>query len=84
MKRYRVLSFDFDARVRMLALPIRDEWEERVKEQHLQNKQGVENGLVLSYGADGRDVKLQNFIDLADKPFSILAFHNRFFQQIRA
>src|SRR3972149_6553409 len=48
MKRYRVLNFDFDTRVRTLV-----------------------------------DPKKENFIAIDSKPFSILAFHNRFFEQIR-
>jgi hypothetical protein len=28
MKRYRVVSFDFDSRARLLSDPISDEWEE--------------------------------------------------------
>jgi hypothetical protein len=83
MKRYRVLSFDFDARVHLLTQIIQDAWEEAVKALHRQNKQQVENDLVLSYGLYDRQAKLQNFIDLADKPMSVVAFHNRFFEQIR-
>src|SRR5262249_49712736 len=83
MKRYRVLSFDFDARVHTLTLAILDEWEERVRDLHRQNKQNIENSLVSAYGLHDRETKLQNFIDLADKPMSVLAFHNRFFEQIR-
>jgi hypothetical protein len=83
MKRYRILSFDFDASVYLLTLEIRDEWEEDIKNQHRQNKESVEQSLVESYGAQAQEAKRQNFIDLGDKPFSILAFHNRFFAQVR-
>lgn len=83
MKRYRVLSFDFDARVRTLAEEIRDEWEESVKELHRRNRQSVEESLIHSYGAQSYHAKRQNFIDLDAKPFSVVAFHNRFFEQVR-
>jgi len=83
MKRYRVLSFDFDSRVHSLTLEIRDDWEDEVKKQHLQSKDDIEKGLVISYGPEAHEAKRQNFIDLGDKPLSILAFHNRFFDQIR-
>ncbi len=83
MKRYRVLSFDFDTRVRILTQEIRDEWEDEVKKLHRQNKDAIEKKLVSSYGAEAQQAKRQNFIELGDKPPSILAFHNRFFEQIR-
>jgi hypothetical protein len=37
----------------------------------------------LQFGAYAADRKRQNFIDLGPKPFSILAFHNRFLEQVR-
>ena len=83
MKRYRILSFDFDTRARTMTQEIREEWEENVKKQHRQSKESVEQGLIISYGAEARRAKRYNFIDLGDKPLSILAFHNRFYEQIR-
>jgi hypothetical protein len=35
------------------------------------------------FGVVYAEAKIQNFIDLGDAPFSILAFHNRFLRQIR-
>jgi hypothetical protein len=83
MKRYRVLSFDFDSRVHSLTQEIREDWEDKIKKQHLQNKEAVEKELINFYGLVAYKEKRQNFIDLGDKPLSILAFHNRFFEQIR-
>jgi hypothetical protein len=83
MKRYRVLSFDLDSRVHLLTMPIRDEWEEKSKKQHRDNREGVEKSLIESYGAHAYKAKRQNFVDLGSKPPSILAFHNRFYEQIR-
>lgn len=83
MKRYRVLTFDFDTRVHLLTQQIHDEWEHDIKKQHLENKATIENSLIKSYGEDAQDAKKGNFVDLGDKPLSILAFHNRFFDQIR-
>jgi hypothetical protein len=84
MKRYRVLSFDFDSRVHSLTMAIRDEWEENVKTQHRQNRESVEKSLIDSYGAQACEAKRQNFIDLESKPLSVLAFHNRFYEQVRS
>jgi hypothetical protein len=83
MKRYRVLSFDFDTRVHILTQEIHDEWEDEIKKLHRQNKDAVEKSFVSSYGAEAQEAKRRNFIELGDKPLSILAFHNRFFEQIR-
>lgn len=83
MKRYRVFFLDFDLRVNTLTLEIKDEWEEKVKELHKENQKIVEEGLVEDFGNHEFDIKRQNFVDLGDKPFSVLAFHNRFFQQVR-
>ena len=83
MKRYRVLSFDFDTRVRSLSDEIRDEWEESVKEQHRQNRRATQEALIHTFGAQDYHAKRQNFIDLDVKPLSVLAFHNRFFELVR-
>src|SRR6266542_1073426 len=83
MKRFRVLQFDFDTRVRTLTDNIPDHWEERVKEQHRRNREQTVQELSVQFGAYGADAKRQNFIDLGPKPFSILAFHNRFLEQVR-
>jgi hypothetical protein len=84
MKRYRVLPFlDFDTRSRALTLEIRDEWEKKVKELHYENRKRVAEHLIYEFGELDQEVKLKNFIALDVKPPSILAFHNRFFNQIR-
>ncbi len=75
---------DFDARVNSLKDPIPDEWEESVKEQHRNNKRQTQEALIHGFGAAGYHAKRQNFIDLDAKPFSIVAFHNRFFEQVRS
>lgn len=83
MKRYRVVSFDFDTRVRTLD-PIPEEWDDQVKALHRQNRERTIAGLSLEYGALRFAEKLQNFIDIGAKPFSVLAFHNRFYAQARS
>lgn len=83
MKRYRVINVDFDSRATLLAMEIRDEWEEKVKESHRVSKQQLLNGIRDQYGVLGFDAKVQNFIEIGSKPWSILAFHNRFAGQVR-
>lgn len=83
MKRYRILGFDFDTRVRSLD-PIPEEWEEQVKVLHRENRTRTIQGLQDEHGVRNFDEKLKNFIDLGAKPFSVIAFHNRFYAQARA
>jgi len=83
MKRFRIFGFDFDTRVHSLTLEVQNHWEERVKELHRRNRDQTERGLVCEFGEASAEQKRQNFIDLGPKPLSILAFHNRFFNQIR-
>ena len=83
MKRYRVLSMDFDSSVYSLTLEIRDEWEDHIKLQYRHNKEAVEKNLIDSYGPIAQEKKRINFIDSGAIPPSILAFHNRFFRQLR-
>jgi hypothetical protein len=73
----------FDTRVRTLTDEIQEHWEERVKEQHRRNREQTVQELVLQFGEYAAEQKRQNFIDLGSKPFSILAFHNRFLEQVR-
>ena len=84
MKRHRVLPFfDFDTRVRTLTDPIKDEWKEEIKKQHYENRKHVTDRLIAEFGVLNQEQKIKNFIALDAKPFSILAFHNRFFAQVR-
>lgn len=83
MKRYRICSFDFDSRVRSLD-PIDESWEESVKTLHSANREQTIDGLRKQYGEWHLEQKIQNFIDLKAKPFSVLAFHNHFYEQARS
>lgn len=83
MKRYRILSFDFDSRVHVLTTEIRDEWEEHIRENHLLNRRKTQEAIIYEFGISEYHQKRQNFIDLGPKPWSILAFHNKFQSQIR-
>ncbi|MEA3387298.1 MAG: hypothetical protein U9Q66_02740 [Patescibacteria group bacterium] len=67
----------------MLTDPIKDEWEDKIKKQHYKNRKNVTDRLLAEFGELRGEKKIENFIALDAKPFSILAFHNRFFSQIR-
>lgn len=82
MKRYRIFSFDFDSRVQSLE-PVQDQWDEKVKQQHIENRENTIKGLATEFGKRNLESKVKNFQDLKSKPFSIAAFHNKFLEQIR-
>jgi len=77
------MNVDFDSRVTTLTTEIKDNWEPKVKQMWLNNKQTIINGLIFEFGKLNFKIKLRNFIDLGNKPFSIISFHNKFFQQAR-
>ncbi|HDZ48221.1 hypothetical protein LCGC14_0209770 [marine sediment metagenome] len=82
MKRYRIFSFDFDSRAHSLE-PVQDQWDEKVKELHIQNREKTIKGLAEQFGNWSIEQKVKNFQDLKLKPFSVAAFHNKFLEQIR-
>jgi hypothetical protein len=83
VKRYRVFGNDFDTRANVLGITIDDGWEGHIKEMWHKNKESVKRGLLLQYGFEDADQKLENFVDLGPKPYSVLAYHNRFAEQAR-
>jgi len=83
MKRYRLFDFDLDSRAAILGIEVKDSWDEKNKELFLKNKKLVEDSLILEFGVRDRKIKLRNFKELGPKPLSIVAFHNKFFEQIR-
>jgi hypothetical protein len=82
MKRYRIFVYDFDSRAHFLE-PIQEHWEDKIKEQHLQNQNSTIAGLAEQYGERNIEIKVENFKDLNYKPLSVSAFHNKFLDQIR-
>ncbi len=82
MKRYRILSFDFDSRSHSLD-PVQDHWDENVKKQHEERRERTIRSISEQYGNVNLESKVINFKDLKSKPFSVAAFHNKFLEQIR-
>ena len=82
MKRYRIFSFDFDSRAHGLdSAP--DEWDDKAKEMHEENRKRAFEGLKYEFGELSLDEKIKNFVELKFKPFSVLSFHNKFLEQVR-
>ncbi|QDT78878.1 hypothetical protein Mal35_23290 [Gimesia maris] len=83
MKRFRVLTADFDTRPKILSMDIKDDWEEQVKDNWYQIKNNIKEGLIYSYGIEEYKTKIEDFVSLGSMPFSIIAFHNKFLRQAR-
>lgn len=82
MKRYRILSFDFDTRVMSLEDPSA-QWDDNAKKAHEDRRARTIEGLSLEFGAQHLGAKVENFAALGHKPLSVLAFHNKFLEQAR-
>lgn len=82
MKRYRVFGVDFDSRALSLE-PMQEQWNEQVKKLHEENRKKTIEGLMYQFGKWASEEKMHNFIDLGIKPFSVMAYHNRFLEEIR-
>lgn len=83
MKRYRLFNLDFDSRADLLSLKIQESWSADVKKIHLENKRKIEESLAKEFGTLNWDTKIKDIKELGSSPFSIVAFHNKFFRQIR-
>ena len=84
MKRYRVLSYDFDTRANILSKEIGENWQPHIKEMWQRNKYQITQGLMAEYGSINSEGKIKNFCDMGAMPISLIAFHNNFFRQARS
>lgn len=83
MKRYRILTYDFDSRANILKQESKDDWKEAQKIHLEYIKKQTREGLVEQFGALGVDNKISNFVELGWLPISVVAFHNKFLRQVR-
>ncbi len=74
---------DFDTRSFVLETKIEDHWDVNTKASWVVNKAKMRAALKLEFGENDFEVKIQNFVDIGTKPFSIIAYHNDFFAQAR-
>ncbi|SRR5258706_5715048 len=84
MKRYRVMPGDFDSRSmifdEMFGLGASPEERER----NLRNVAGTLNSIMAEAGYRNLEQKAINLRALGTAPFSLIAFHNIFFRQVRS
>lgn len=83
MKRHRIVIWDFDTRAHILAQPISEDWDEEAQRHHRDNRDGTLEALRRQFGEHAFETKLANFMALGPKSFSVVAYHNRFYEQIR-
>ena len=79
MKRYRLLSTQYDTRPFLLKMAMESSdpkpmWLEAVEKQTIQE-------LVARYGAYSIGSKVENFVAIGNLPWSIVSFHNDFLEQ---
>jgi hypothetical protein len=77
------MGVDFDTRAFLLSQEIQEHWSEDAKALHHSNRERMLAGLREEYGPWQFEAELQNFLDFGPKFFSILAFHNKIFEQCR-
>jgi hypothetical protein len=84
MKRYRVMAMDFDSRALAIGemFGVGNNPEER--ERSLRSATQTISGVAGEAGLWNLAQKVVNLRDLGPAPFSLIAFHNNFFRQVRA
>ena len=83
MKRYRLPILDFDTTSHFLA-PHNPEWNETaIAEHEITRSQSIQR-VAQRFGSENLDLKVQNYIDLGAKYPFVLAFHNKFLDQVRS
>lgn len=82
-RRHLSWGMDFDTRSLSLAQEISDDWDDNVKAAHLSNRENARKELLAEFGEFAADAKIENFIAIGTKPFSVMAYHNALFDQVR-
>ncbi len=82
-RRHLSWGMDFDSRAHSLDPNIPEEWDEQVKELHRENLVSARAGMAREFGEQAIDAKIENFVAMGAKPFSVLAHHNALFHQVR-
>lgn len=81
-RRHVCQASDFDSRAHIFDEP-GDDWTPEDRESHFQNRERAKERLAVEFGADDLERKVNDFVDIGFKPFSILAYHNAYFDQAR-
>lgn len=82
-RRHLSYTLDFDTRAFLLEEEPGPGWSEQAVRLHVQNREQVRLGLAQQFGSEALDRKIADFVAIKSKPFSILAYHNQYFEQVR-
>ncbi|WP_155006423.1 hypothetical protein [Sphingomonas hengshuiensis] len=83
-RRHLSWSFDFDSRALTMGEVALDDWEPERLEMHRLNQASHRESMIHEFGEHSIDAKIENFIAIGTKPFSVLSYHNAFNQQVRS
>jgi hypothetical protein len=81
-RRHLSYTMDFDTRAHVFEEP-GELWTDEVRRLHSENRERTKAGLAREFGSDRLEEKIENFVGIGFKPFSVLAYHNQFFDQAR-
>jgi hypothetical protein len=81
-RRHLSYTMDFDTRAHVFEEP-GEGWDAEPRRLHLENRERTKVELAREFGLDQLDQKIENFVAIGSKPFSVLAYHNQFFDQVR-
>jgi hypothetical protein len=73
---------DFETRAHFLEEP-GEGWAEDPRRLHLQARESVRAGLRRECGSHNLETKIADFTAIGSKPFSVLSYHNQFFDHVR-
>lgn len=83
VRRYRMINGTFDTRAHLIVDEISADWEPHIRAQHWSNRLRALEWLKYELGEDALGEKVAEFGALGSEPFSVLAYHNVFFRQVR-
>jgi hypothetical protein len=82
-RRHLSYTLDFDTRAMLFEQEPGPAWSEEAVRHHIENRERVRQGLQAQFGERELDRKVADFVAIRSKPFSVLAYHNQFFEQVR-
>lgn len=78
-----MINGTFDTRSHLITDEISGDWEPEIRAQHWANRVRAIEWIKYEFGEDDLGAKVAEFGALGPEPFSVLAYHNVFFRQVR-
>jgi hypothetical protein len=83
VKRYRLTEISFDGRPHFLTTEIQEDWEPDVKAVWQENRRIITAAIASEFGDLNLDQKLRDLSAIDSEPFTVIAFHDAFLNQVR-